>query len=95
MHTFAEYSVDTVLLSAMEHAFLRGSNEGMTATDTQKNTVYYVAKKYLTYERHSPEDFAIALAKHFVAEYPLVSKAEVVVKMMPWGRYVLWWRVLA
>lgn len=29
----------------MEHAFLTESNEGMTATDTQKNTVYYVAKQ--------------------------------------------------
>ena len=87
VHKFAEYSVDTVLLSAMEHAFVQGSNEGMTATDTQKNTVYYIAKTCLTYERHSPEDFAIALAKHFVAEYPLVSQAEVTVKRMPWGRY--------
>jgi len=73
----------------MEHAFVDGSNEGMTATDTQKNTVYYVAKTCLTYERHSPEDFAVALAKHFVTEYPLVSRAEVTVKLMPWGRYVL------
>jgi len=88
-HRFAEFSVDTILLSAMEHAFVDGSNEGMTATDTQKNTVYYVAKTCLTYERHSPEDFALALAKHFVTEYPLVSRAEVTVKMMPWGRYVL------
>ena len=81
--------MDTVLLSAMEHAFVQGDNTGMTATDTQKNTVYYVAKKCLTYERHSPEDFAVALARHFVTEYPLVSRAEVTVKLMPWRRYVL------
>lgn len=87
VHKFAEYAVDTVLLSAMEHAFVQGDNSGMTATDTQKNTVYYVAKTCLTYERHSPEDFAIALARHFVKEYPLVSRAEVMVKMMPWRRY--------
>lgn len=80
--------MDTVLLSEMEHAFVQGDNTGMTATDTQKNTVYYVAKNHLTYERHSPEDFAMALARHFVNEYPLVSRAEVTVKMMPWGRYV-------
>lgn len=45
VHTFAEFKVATTLESAMEHAFLTESNEGMTATDTQKNTVYYVAKQ--------------------------------------------------
>lgn len=34
-----EWSVNTMLESDMAHSFLTGSNEGMTATDTQKNTV--------------------------------------------------------
>lgn len=38
-HAFAEWSVDTVLESAMAHAFETPSNAGMTATDTQKNAV--------------------------------------------------------
>lgn len=29
----------------MAHAFLTHSNKDMTPTDTQKNTVYYIAKQ--------------------------------------------------
>lgn len=68
----------------MEHAFLTSSNRGMTATDTQKNTVYYIAKQMK--EPCSPEEFALALAKHFVDTYPLVSKAKVTVEAQPWKR---------
>lgn len=84
-HTFVEWSVNTVLESDMAHAFLTDSNEGMTATDTQKNTVYYIAKKLPPHS--SPEDFAISLAKHFVGTYPLVSKAKIWVEQMNWERH--------
>ena len=83
--TFVEWKVDTVLESDMAHAFLTGSNEGMTATDTQKNTVYYVAKQMKP--NASPEDFALALAKHFVKTYDPVSKARVNVSQAPWSRH--------
>ncbi|KAK9868909.1 hypothetical protein WJX84_002359 [Apatococcus fuscideae] len=73
-----------MLESNMEHAFLTSSNKGMTATDTQKNTVYYVAKKCS--QRCSAEEYAIELAKHFVSEYPLVSRAKVWVEEAPWKR---------
>jgi len=39
VHTFVEWEVQCLLESAMEHAFLRGDNTGMTATDTVKNSV--------------------------------------------------------
>lgn len=84
-HQFAEWEVDTVLESDMAHAYLTPSNEGMTATDTQKNTVYYVAKQMKQY--CTPEEFAIALGKHFVRQYPLVFKAKITVKCAPWSRY--------
>ena len=38
-HRFVEWTVHTMLDSAMEHAFLEGKNTDMTATDTQRNTV--------------------------------------------------------
>ncbi len=38
-HHFVEWKVQSMLESDMEHAFLTESNKGMTATDTQKNTV--------------------------------------------------------
>lgn len=39
VHHFVEWKVQSMLESDMEHAFLTSSNKGMTATDTQKNTV--------------------------------------------------------
>lgn len=85
VHTFVEWCVDIVLESNMEHAYLEGSNEGMTATDTQKNTVYYIAKQMPP--NSAPEDFALALARHFVRQYEPVSKARVSVEQAPWQRY--------
>lgn len=105
VHHFVEYMVHTMLESDMEHAFVRGDNTDMTATDTQKNTVsahylllgcarivlrtvlmvttwhdrgfcastqvYHIAKQF---DRPcSPEEFALALAKHFVKQYPRVG----------------------
>ena len=84
-HQFSEWEVDTVLESDMGHAYVTPSNKGMTATDTQKNTVYYVAKQMKSY--CTPEEFAIALARHFVQQYPLVFRAKVTVKLAPWSRY--------
>jgi hypothetical protein len=42
MHTFVEWIVHTMLeadMSDNQNWFTTGSNEGMTATDTQKNSV--------------------------------------------------------
>jgi len=83
-HAFVEWSVDVMLESDMAHAFLTASNAGMTPTDTQKNTVYYVAKQMP--QQCSPEEYAIALAQHFVRLYPKVSKAKVNVTQAPWER---------
>lgn len=43
-----------------------------TATDTQKNTVYVVAKRMS--KRCTIEQYAIALAQHFVHTYPRVRR---------------------
>lgn len=84
VHHFVEWTVATVLESAMEQAFFVGDNSGMTATDTQKNTVYVVAKRMST--KCTIEEYAVALAQHFVATYPLVSKAKISVEQKPWNR---------
>ncbi|DBA99581.1 TPA: hypothetical protein ACH3X3_012157 [Trebouxia sp. C0006] len=83
-HHMVEWTVFSMLESDMAHAFTGGSNADMTATDTQKNTVYYVAKQCS--QRCTPEEYAIALAKHFVKTYPKVSKAKVRVEEQPWKR---------
>jgi urate oxidase len=85
VHEFVEWTVDCILDSDMGHAFMTSSNEGMTATDTQKNTVYYMAKKMS--EPCAPEAFAVALCSHFVETYPLVFRAKVSIEVVPWGRF--------
>merc|ERR1711907_425144 len=68
----------------MEHSYLEGTNDGMTATDTQKNMCYFVAKQL---DRPcSVEEYAIALGRKFVSEYPLVSAAIIEVDQKPWQR---------
>lgn len=79
-----EWSVDVTLHSAMERAYTEGDNAGMTATDTMKNTVFQVAKAQA--RPCSPEEFATALARLFVAKYPLVSVSEVRVRQKAWTR---------
>ena len=83
-HHFVEWSVETVLESAMAHAFESNSNAGMTATDTQKNAVYLVAKQLPA--PTPPEGFALALARFFLEHYPLVSVAKVRVVSAGWSR---------
>lgn len=84
VHHFVEWMVHTMLESDMELAFTDGDNTGMTATDTQKNTVYVVAKKMS--KRCSIEQYGTALAQHFVHTYPRVSTAKVWVEQAPWKR---------
>jgi urate oxidase len=84
VHHFREWSVSTRLESDMAHAFLTPSNAGMTATDTQKHAVYHVAKRLP--KACGPEVLALALARLFLARYPLVSAAKVEVVEAPWAR---------
>ncbi|GAX74061.1 hypothetical protein CEUSTIGMA_g1511.t1 [Chlamydomonas eustigma] len=84
VHHMVEWNVYTMLESAMEKSFYTGDNTGMTATDTQKNTVYAVAKRMS--QRCTVEEFANALATHFVRTYPLVSKAKIYIEQKPWAR---------
>lgn len=68
----------------MAHAYYDGSNKDMTATDTHKNVVYLVAKKMG--QPCSAEEFATALAKFFVSEYPKITESKVWIEQKPWTR---------
>lgn len=60
-----------------------GDNSDIVATDSQKNTVYLLAKKFGI---KSPEDFALTLTKHFLMKYRHVKEAHVHVQEYPWER---------
>jgi len=86
-HMACEYTVATKLFSpAYGKVFTHEDNSGLVATDTQKNTVYVVAKRTAA---ASPEQFGIDLARHFLAEYPVLSAVEIEVKQTTWDRAVI------
>lgn len=66
----------------MEITFL-GDNSDIVATDSQKNTVYLLAKKHGV---NSPEEFAILLCRHYLSTYAHVLKAQVQIELYPWQR---------
>lgn len=55
LHTIRECEVSTHLKLLSKKDFMAGDNKDIIATDTQKNTVYILAKKYgVSNSRHLP-----------------------------------------
>jgi hypothetical protein len=74
-HEISEFTVQTRLFSSeYSRVFTEEDNSGLVATDTQKNTVYVVAKRTAC---ETPEQFGIDVAEHLLREYPILSKVEV------------------
>mmetsp|Transcript_33862 Transcript_33862/g.101982 ORF Transcript_33862/g.101982 Transcript_33862/m.101982 type:complete len:728 (-) Transcript_33862:124-2307(-) len=87
VHTISEYKVETTLYSPIyERCFTKGDNAELVATDTQKNTVYVVAKRT---DARTPEDFGVALCEHLLKEYPMLTKAKADVESVQWDRAVI------
>jgi urate oxidase len=82
-HSIKEIEVSTRLTLSSQKDYLKGDNSDIIATDSQKNTVYVLAKKYGV---KSPEDFATILCRHFLSTYSHVTKAVVEVEQMMWNR---------
>lgn len=83
-HVIRDVTVDVRLWGNFEHVYLEGSNEGIPATDTMKNTVFAMGKTH--FSTGSIEDFGKDLVAHFVATSPLVTKARVHLTEHPWVR---------
>lgn len=62
---------------------LTGDNSEIVATDSQKNTVYLLAKKHGV---TSPEEFGILLCNHFLQKYRHIKAASVYIEEYPWER---------
>lgn len=63
--------------------FFTGDNSDIVATDSQKNTVYLLAKQHGV---KSPEEFALLLVRHFLKQYRHVAEAHVHIQEYPWKR---------
>lgn len=83
VHTIKEIEVETSLTLGSTKDYFLGDNSDIIATDSQKNTVYLLAKQHGI---KSIEDFGIILSKHFLAKYDHVMKATVSIEQMQWDR---------
>ena len=71
-HEIRELTVDIRLEGDFDAAYTQGDNSGLIATDTMKNLVYALAQGR---PAEAIEDFAAALAGHFLAEHAHVASA--------------------
>jgi urate oxidase len=83
VHHVKDVNVSTSLSGDMEAAHLTGDNSAVLPTDTQKNTVYAFARRYGVGQI---EEFALRLARHFVAAQPTVRHARVTIEEYGWNR---------
>jgi len=82
-HEIRDLSVSTALRGDFDAAHLDGDQANVLPTDSQKNTCFAYAK-----ERGigAIEDYALALAEHFVTDIASVSRARVDVDEYRWER---------
>ncbi|QHS60513.1 factor-independent urate hydroxylase [Chitinophaga agri] len=85
-HEFRQITVSVSLKGDFEEAHTNGDNSKILPTDTQKNTVYALAKDHF---KSSVEDFAIYLANHFVSTQPQVGTATVAIAEHLYQRIML------
>jgi urate oxidase len=82
-HVVRDLNVSTSLSGDFADAHLAGDQAHVLPTDSQKNTVFAFAESVGVAQI---EDFALALARHFVDDVPPVTSAEVRVEEFGWER---------
>jgi urate oxidase len=83
VHHLKDCNVSISVSGAMEDVHRNGSNAAVLPTDSQKNTVYAFAKEHGIGQI---EEFALLLARHFVASQPTIHHARVAVEEYSWER---------
>src|SRR4051794_40834032 len=83
IHQLTEMSVSIELRGEFTRCYTEGDNSMVIPTDTQKNTVYALAKKHAF---ESIEQFGKILAKHFIDNFAHVSCATVSIEQTLWNR---------
>jgi urate oxidase len=82
-HDVDEWTVQVLLTGDFESAHTAGDNSKILATDTMKNTVYYVARESAA---DSMEAYALDLIDYILPRNPQVASAEVVIESTLWKR---------
>ncbi len=83
VHRITDLTVTSQLIGDFADTFRTGDNAKVIATDTQKNTVYALARLGGV---GAPEEFALRMARHFVDGFEQVSGARQEVLQHSWGR---------
>jgi urate oxidase len=82
VHGIADLTVTTQLRGDFDAAYTDGDNAHVHATDTQKNSVYALAKEHGV---DSPEAFLLVLADHWRAQ-PWVTGTQMTARQHAWDR---------
>jgi urate oxidase len=83
VHTITDVTVTSQLLGDFSATHLTGDNSAVIATDTQKNTVYALARQHGV---GAPEAFGLLLARYFVDGFPQVTGSRQEVLAQRWDR---------
>lgn len=81
-HEIADLTVSSQLTGDFRTAYYDGNNEYVVPTDTQKNTVFGLAKEGIT----SPEDFLLRLGNHFTSEFEWITGGRWAAREATWAR---------
>ena len=76
-----DWNVSTSLSGDLDATHLTGDNAHVLPTDTQKNTVYALARKLGGIE---PEAFALELAARYTGTQPAITRARVAIEEFAW-----------
>src|ERR1700712_111528 len=83
VHVITDVNVTSQLIGDFADTHATGANDKVIATDTQKNTVYALARKGgIT----SIEEFALRLARNYVGTYDFVTGARMAAEQYAWDR---------
>ena len=82
-HEIRDLNVSTSLRGDFEAAHTVGDQINVLPTDTQKNTSFAFAKEHGI---SSPEDYAMALGRHFLDAAPPATGAQIKVEEYAWDR---------
>ncbi len=82
-HEIRDLNVSSALRGRFEDAHTSGDQGAVLPTDTQKNTIFSFAKEKGI---GAIEDFALALADHFVSVIPAAEGARVEIEEYHWDR---------
>jgi urate oxidase len=82
-HEIRDLNVSTALTGDFDAAYTVGDQAKVLPTDSQKNTAFAYAKEHGVGEI---EDYALALARHFVEDIATVTRAHVNVDEYRWER---------